>query len=253
LAAEDLADFEEPRDPPAALLQVNDLHVSYGRIRALQGVSLTVPDAAIVALIGANGAGKSTLLRAISGIVRARQGTVRFLGEDLVGLPVHRIVRRRVIHVPEGRGMLARMTVRENLRLGSLAAGGRHDAQPDLEHVFALFPVLRERQRQLAGSLSGGEQQMLAIARAMMARPRLLMLDEPSLGLAPLLVREIFRIVPQLAGTGTAVLLVEQNARMALQCAAHAYVLQTGRVVLSGRAADLLAAPEVQRAYLGAG
>jgi branched-chain amino acid transport system ATP-binding protein len=253
LAAEDLADFEEPRDPPAALLQVNDLHVSYGRIRALQGVSLTVPDAAIVALIGANGAGKSTLLRAISGIVRARQGTVRFLGEDLVGLPVHRIVRRRVIHVPEGRGMLARMTVRENLRLGSLAAGGRHDAQPDLEHVFALFPVLRERQRQLAGSLSGGEQQMLAIARAMMARPRLLMLDEPSLGLAPLLVREIFRIIPQLAGTGTAVLLVEQNARMALQCAAHAYVLQTGRVVLSGRAADLLAAPDVQRAYLGAG
>ena len=253
MAAEALADFEEPRDPPAALLQVNDLHVSYGRIRALQGVSLTVPDAAIVALIGANGAGKSTLLRAISGIVRARQGTVRFLGEDLVGLPVHRIVRRRVIHVPEGRGMLARMTVRENLRLGGLAAAGRRDAQPDLEHVFALFPVLRERQRQLAGSLSGGEQQMLAIARGMMARPRLLMLDEPSLGLAPLLVREIFRIIPQLAGTGTAVLLVEQNARMALQCAAHAYVLQTGRVVLSGRAADLLAAPEVQRAYLGAG
>jgi branched-chain amino acid transport system ATP-binding protein len=252
LAVEDLADFEEPHDPPAGLLQVSDLHVSYGRIRALQGVSLTVPDAAIVALIGANGAGKSTLLRAISGIVRARQGTVRFLDEDLVGLPVHQIVRRRVIHVPEGRGMLAHMTVRENLRLGGLAARGRPDA-PDLEHVFALFPVLRERQRQLAGSLSGGEQQMLAIARAMMARPRLLMLDEPSLGLAPLLVREIFRIIPQLAGTGTAVLLVEQNARMALQCAAHAYVLQTGRVVLSGRAADLLAAPEVQRAYLGAG
>ena len=236
-----------------ALLEVEDLHVSYGRIRAVQGVSLTVPDAAVVALIGANGAGKSTLLRAISGIVRPRQGAVRFLGEDLVGLPVHQIVRRRVVHVPEGRGMLARMTVLENLRLGGFARRGQADAAPELERVFTLFPVLRERRGQLAGSLSGGEQQMLAIGRAMMARPRLLMLDEPSLGLAPLLVREIFRTIPRLTAEGTAVLLVEQNARMALQCAAHAYVLQTGRVVLSGRAADLLAAPEVQRAYLGAG
>ena len=238
---------------PPALLEVRDLHVSYGRIRALQGVSLTVPDAGIVALIGANGAGKSTLLRAISGVVRARQGSVSLLGEDLVGLPVHQIARRRVIHVPEGRGMLARMTVLENLRLGGLAARERRDPAADLERAFALFPALHSRRRQLAGSLSGGEQQMLAIGRAMMARPRLLMLDEPSLGLAPLLVREIFRIIPQLAGEGTAVLLVEQNARMALQCAAHAYVLQTGRVVLAGPAADLLAAPEVQRAYLGAG
>ena len=237
----------------AALLEVEDLHVSYGRIRALQGVSLAVPEAAVVALIGANGAGKSTLLRAISGIVRPRQGAVRFLGEDLVGLPVHQIVRRRVVHVPEGRGMLARMTVLENLRLGGFARRGQADTAQELERVWALFPVLRERRGQLAGSLSGGEQQMLAIGRAMMARPRLLMLDEPSLGLAPLLVREIFRIIPRLTAEGTAVLLVEQNARMALQCAAHAYVLQTGRVVLSGRAADLLAAPEVQRAYLGAG
>ena len=235
------------------LLEVRDLHVSYGRIRALQGVSLTVPPAGIVALIGANGAGKSTLLRAISGVVRARQGSVAFLGEELVGLPVHQIARRRVIHVPEGRGMLARMTVLENLRLGGLAARDRRDTKADLERAFALFPALRTRRSQLAGSLSGGEQQMLAIGRAMMARPRLLMLDEPSLGLAPLLVREIFRIIPRLAGEGTAVLLVEQNARMALQCAAHAYVLQTGRVVLSGPAADLLVAPEVQRAYLGAG
>src|SRR5262245_57377431 len=238
---------------PPALLEIRDLHVSYGRIRALQGVSLAVPAAGIVALIGANGAGKSTLLRAISGVVRARQGSVSFLGEELVGLPVHQIARRRVIHVPEGRGMLARMTVLENLRLGGLAVRERSDPAADLERAFALFPVLRARRRQLAGSLSGGEQQMLAIGRAMMARPRLLMLDEPSLGLAPLLVREIFRIIPRLAGEGTAVLLVEQNARMALQCAAHAYVLQTGRVVLSGPAADLLAAPEVQRAYLGAG
>src|SRR5437870_4065645 len=237
----------------AALLEVQDLHVSYGRIRAVQGVSLSVPDAAVVALIGANGAGKSTLLRAISGIVRPRRGAVRFLGEDLVGLPVHQIVRRRVVHVPEGRGILARMTVLENLRLGGFARRDLANLALELDRVVTLFPLLRERRGQLAGSLSGGEQQMLAIARAMMARPRLLMLDEPSLGLAPLVVREIFRIIPRLTAEGTAVLLVEQNARMALQCAAHAYVLQTGCVVLSGRAADLLAAPEVQRPYLGAG
>ena len=203
----------------------------------------------MVALIGANGAGKTTLLRAISGVVRPRQGAVRLGGEDLVGLPVHQIVRRRVVQVPEGRGMLARMTVLENLQLGAFTRRG--ETEPALTRAFTLFPRLRERRSQLAGSLSGGEQQMLAIARAMMTRPRLLMLDEPSLGLAPLLVREIFRIIPRLTSEGTAVLLVEQNARMALQCAAHAYVLQTGRVVLSGPAAELLAAPEVQRAYLG--
>ena len=235
----------------AHLLEVEDLHVSYGRIRALHGVSLVVPEGAVVALIGANGAGKSTLLRAISGIVRPRRGAVRFSGEDLVGLPVHQIVRRRVIHVPEGRGMLARMTVLENLRVGGFARRDRAATSAELDRIFAMFPVLRERRAQLAGSLSGGEQQMLAIGRAMMAGPRLLMLDEPSLGLAPLVVREIFRIIPQLIAEGTAVLLVEQNARMALQCAAHAYVLQTGQVVLSGPAADLLASPEVQRAYLG--
>src|SRR5262249_11194424 len=236
-----------------ALLEIRDLHVSYGRIRALQGVSLTVPQAGIVALIGANGAGKSTLLRAISGVVRARQGSVSFLGEELVGLPVHQIARRRVIHVPEARGMLARMTVLENLRLGGLAARDRRDAAADRAREFALLPVLESGGGHLPGALSGGDEHRLAIGLAMMARPRLLMLDEPSLGLAPLLVREIFRIIPRLAGEGTAVLLVEQNARMALQCAAYAYVLQTGRVVLSGAAADLLAAPEVQRAYLGAG
>jgi len=233
------------------LLEVDDLHVSYGRIRALHGVSLVAPEGAVVALIGANGAGKSTLLRAISGIVRPRRGAVRFCGEDLVGLPVHQIARRRVIHVPEGRGMLARMTVLENLRVGGFARRDRAATSAELERIFAMFPVLRARRAQLAGSLSGGEQQMLAIGRAMMAGPRLLMLDEPSLGLAPLVVREIFRIIPQLIAEGTAVLLVEQNARMALQCAAHAYVLQTGQVVLSGRAADLLASPDVQRAYLG--
>jgi branched-chain amino acid transport system ATP-binding protein len=234
-----------------ALLEVDDLHVSYGRIQALHGVSLAVDEGAVVALIGANGAGKSTLLRAISGILRPRRGAIRFGGEDLVGLPVHQIARRRLIHVPEGRGMLARMTVLENLRVGGFARRDRAGTSGELERIFALFPVLRERRAQPAGSLSGGEQQMLAIGRAMMASPRLLMLDEPSLGLAPLMVREIFRIIPRLTAEGTAVLLVEQNARMALQCAAHAYVLQTGQVVLSGRAADLLASPEVQRAYLG--
>jgi branched-chain amino acid transport system ATP-binding protein len=241
------------RPSQAPLLEVEELHVSYGRIRAVQGVSLSVAEGAVVALIGANGAGKSTLLRAISGIVRPRRGTVRFRGENLVGLPVHQIVRRRVIHVPEGRGMLARMTVLENLRIGAYARRDRGGATRELDRILGLFPVLHERRDQMAGSLSGGEQQMLAIGRAMMAGPRLLMLDEPSLGLAPLVVREIFRIIPRLTAEGTAVLLVEQNARMALQCAGHAYVLQTGQVVLAGHAADLLAAPEVQRAYLGTG
>src|SRR5207249_4612152 len=200
----------------AALLEVEELHVSYGRIRAVQGVSLSVPEGSVVALIGANGAGKSTLLRAISGIVRPRRGAVRFRGANLVGLPVHQIVWRRVIHVPEGRGMLARMTVLENLRIGGFARRDRADTTGELERIFALFPVLRERRGQPAGSLSGGEQQMLAIGRAMMAGPRLLMLDEPSLGLAPLIVREIFKIIPRLTAEGTAVLLVEQNARLAL-------------------------------------
>src|SRR6058998_4086889 len=186
----------------AHLLEVEDLHVSYGRIRAVQGVSLAVPEAAVVALIGANGAGKSTLLRAISGVVRARQGSVSLLGEELVGLPVHQIARRRVIHVPEGRGMLARMTVLENLRIGGFARRDGTDTATELERVFRLFPVLRERRDQPAGSLSGGEQQMLAIGRAMMAGPRLLMLDEPSLGLAPLYVDRVVEIVKALNAQG---------------------------------------------------
>ena len=234
-----------------ARLEVRDLHVHYGKIRAVQGVSLAVPAGTVVALIGANGAGKSTLLRAISGVVRPARGSVRLDGEELAGLPVHRIARRRVVHVPEGRGVFARMTVLDNLRLGAFARRDRAGAAADLERVLGLFPALAGRRAQLAGSLSGGEQQMLAIGRGIMARPHLLMLDEPSLGLAPLLVREIFRVVPRLTAEGAAVLLVEQNARMALACAAHAYVLETGRIALSGTAADLLAAPEVQRAYLG--
>ncbi|MBI2203658.1 MAG: ABC transporter ATP-binding protein [Candidatus Rokubacteria bacterium] len=235
-----------------ALLAVRDLDVRYGQIQALRDVSLDVPGPGIVAIIGANGSGKSTLLRAISGIVPARAGEIDFAGRSLRRLPPHRIARAGVVHVPEGRGILARMTVLENLELGAFARRDRGDLTADLARVYAHFPRLAERRRQLGGSLSGGEQQMLAIGRALMARPRLLMLDEPSLGLAPLLVREIFDVIPRLAADGLAVLLVEQNARMALACAAEGYVLQTGRVVLHGRAADLAANPAVQHAYLGA-
>jgi branched-chain amino acid transport system ATP-binding protein len=235
-----------------ALLEVRDLDVSYGKIRALQSVSLRVGEAHVVALIGSNGAGKSTLLRAISGVVRPAGGGITFAGERLVDLGVHEIVRRGVVHVPEGRGVFTRMTVLENLAMGAFARADRPAVRQDLERVFALFPLLARRRAQLGGTLSGGEQQMLALGRAMMARPRLLMLDEPSLGLAPLVVREIFTVIPRLRAEGVTVLLVEQNARMALGCADEAYVLQTGRLVLSGTAAELLATAEVRRAYLGA-
>lgn len=238
--------------PDTVLLDVRDLYVAYGRILALQGVSLSVRESTVVALIGANGAGKSTLLRSISGLLRPSRGEIRLRGRNVVGLAAHRIARQGVIHVPEGRGILTRMTVVENLQLGAFARSDRRRQAEDLDAVFALFPVLGQRRGQLGGTLSGGEQQMLAIGRAMMARPRLLMLDEPSLGLAPLVVREIFQVIPRLARDGTAVLLVEQNARMALQCATDAYVLQAARIVLSGRAEDLLATREVQQAYLGA-
>ena len=235
-----------------ALLAVRDLDVRYGHIQALRHVSLEVPGPGIVAIIGANGSGKSTLLRAISGVIPPRAGVIEFAGRSLRRVPPHRVARAGVVHVPEGRGVLARMTVLENLELGAFARRDRGDLAADLQRVYAHFPRLAERRRQLGGSLSGGEQQMLAIGRALMARPRLLMLDEPSLGLAPLLVREIFGVIPRLAADGLAVLLVEQNARMALACAAEGYVLQTGRVVLHGRAADLAADPAVQQAYLGA-
>ena len=236
----------------AALLAVRGLDVRYGEIQALRDVSLDVPGHGIVTIIGANGSGKSTLLRAISGVVPPRAGSIELDGRSLVRVAPHRIARAGVVHVPEGRGILARMTVLENLELGAFARRDRRDLQPDLDRVYAHFPRLAERSRQLGGSLSGGEQQMLAIGRALMARPRLLMLDEPSLGLAPMLVREIFEVIPRLAADGLAVLLVEQNARMALACAGEGYVLQTGRVVLHGSAAALAADPAVQHAYLGA-
>jgi branched-chain amino acid transport system ATP-binding protein len=232
-------------------LEVRDVSVAYGVVRALDGVSLSVAEGEIVALVGSNCAGKSTLLKAIMGVVRPSRGTVTFGSASLDGLAVEQIVRRGVVLVPEGRGILGSLTVRENLRLGAYQ---RRDGgiAADLEQVARRFPVLRERLGQKAGSLSGGEQQMLAIGRALMARPRLLLLDEPSLGLAPVIIAGIFEIIASLARDGVTVLLVEQNAAEALRLAHRAYVLETGRVVLEGKASDLLQHERVREAYLGA-
>jgi branched-chain amino acid transport system ATP-binding protein len=232
-------------------LEIRDVSVAYGVVRALDGVSLSVAEGEIVALVGSNCAGKSTLMNAIMGVVRPSRGTIAFAGSPLGGLAVEAVVRRGVVLVPEGRGILGTLTVRENLRLGAYQ---RRDARiaADLDQVAARFPVLRERLGQKAGSLSGGEQQMLAIARALMARPRLLLLDEPSLGLAPVVIASIFDMIAALARDGVTVLLVEQNAAEALRLADRAYVLETGRVVLEGKASDLLQHERVREAYLGA-
>jgi len=234
------------------ILTLEDLHVYYGAIHALRGVSVTVRPGEIVTLIGANGAGKSTLLRAISGMVKPRTGHVHFYGEEITRRNPADIVGRKLVHCPEGRRIFANMTVRENLELGAYLRRDKQGIADDTEHSLTLFPRLRERLQQNAGTLSGGEQQMLAIARALLTKPRLLMLDEPSLGLAPNLVREIFRIVETInRESGTAVLLVEQNAHQALGVAHRGYVLETGQIALEGVASDLRANPEVQRAYLG--
>jgi len=237
--------------PGVTLLEVRDLSVAYGVIRALDGVSLTVAEGEIVALVGSNCAGKSTLMKAVMGVVRPRSGTVTFAGEPLAGLAVEAIVGRGLVLVPEGRGILRHLTVRENLALG---AYGRRDAgvAADLARVLDRFPPLAPRLRQKAGTLSGGEQQMLALGRALMARPRLLLLDEPSLGLAPVVASAIFDTIASLAGEGVTILLVEQNAAEALRLAHRAYVLETGRIVLEGRAADLGRHERVREAYLGA-
>ncbi len=234
------------------MLQVDAVHVGYGAIRALRGVSLEVNAGEVVALIGANGAGKSTLLRTISGILTPSSGAVRFEGRTLNGMAEDRIVRLGILHVQEGRGILTRMTVQENLEMGAYVRSSRTETRRDLEMVFDKFPVLRERRKQFGATLSGGEQQMLAIGRALMARPTLLMLDEPSLGLAPMLVQEIFRIIADFKREKRTVLLVEQNARKALQCADRAYVLETGAIVLTGSGQALLKDETVQAAYLGA-
>ncbi len=233
------------------ILQVRDLRVHYGAIEALKGVSLDVPAGQVVALIGANGAGKTTTLRAISRMLRPTGGSVRFLGEDLTRLASHQTVARGLAHAPEGRGIFLNLTVRENLDLGAYLRHDRARIAVDLEHAFALFPILKERERQVCGTLSGGEQQMLAVARALMSRPKLLLLDEPSLGLAPQVVEKIFAVLREVNESGVALLLVEQNAHKALQIAHRAYVLETGTVVMQGAGHDLLASPEVRRAYLG--
>jgi len=232
------------------MLELADVHAYYGNIRALRGLSLTVERGEIVTLIGANGAGKTTTLRTILGTVRARRGSVSFDGHRLDGLATDRIVRLGIAQSPEGRRIFPRMSVLENLELGAFARVDRDGIASDLERVFGLFPRLRERVTQKGGTLSGGEQQMLAIGRALMARPRLLLLDEPSLGLAPLVVASIFATLRELREEGVTILLVEQNARQALQLADHAYVLETGSIVLEG--ADLLADERVRAAYLGA-
>lgn len=233
------------------LLEVKDVVVRYGAIAALRGVSLEVGAGETVALVGANGAGKTSLLRAVSGLVRPAAGTIRFADEAIHGLPPEEIARRALVHLPEGRAILATLTVRENLALGAYLRRDMAGIRRDLDEVLARFPALAQRQGQRAGTLSGGEQRMLAVARALMARPRLLILDEPSLGLAPRLVAEIFRVLQTFRAEGRTILLVEQNARQALRCADRAYVLETGSIVLAGPAPALLGEPRVQNAYLG--
>jgi branched-chain amino acid transport system ATP-binding protein len=234
-----------------SVLEVAGLDVYYGAVHALKGVTLRVESGEIVTLIGANGAGKTTLLRAVSGLVPPRAGSVTFEGRDITRLPAHAIVGRGIAHSPEGRHVFPGLSVEDNLAMGAYTRKDRDGIRADREQVFTLFPRLRERHRQSAGTLSGGEQQMLAIGRALMARPRLLLLDEPSLGLAPLLVREIFRTITEINHRGVTVLLVEQNAHMALGVASRGYVLETGRVVLEDAAGRLLVNQDVKNAYLG--
>lgn len=233
------------------MLTINDINVFYGAIHAIKGVSLEVNEGEIVTLIGANGAGKSTILRTISGLLKPKTGSIQFEGQEIAGMPAHEIVKTGISQVPEGRRIFAEMSVLENLELGAFTRKDKDGIKTDMELVFDRFPRLKERIGQLAGTLSGGEQQMLAMGRALMSRPRLLLLDEPSMGLAPLLIKEIFAIIQDINKTGTTVLLVEQNANMALSIAHRAYVLETGRITLSGDAKELAASDEVRKAYLG--
>ncbi len=235
----------------AALLEVRDLRVAYGQIEAVQGISFEVDAGQVVALIGSNGAGKTTTLRTLSGLQRPSAGEVRLDGERIDRLPAHEIVARGVAHAPEGRRLFPRMTVRENLDLGAYRRDDGEEVERDVSMIYDLFPILAERRGQAAGTLSGGEQQMLAIGRALMSRPRLLMLDEPSMGLSPLVMRTIFSTLGELKARGTTLLLVEQNAQAALGLADRGHVLETGRIVLSGTAADLRLDEGVRKAYLG--
>jgi branched-chain amino acid transport system ATP-binding protein len=234
----------------ANMLELMDITVSYGMIDALKGVSLKVEQGEIVALIGANGAGKSTTLMSISGVTPLRRGTIKYDDMQISGLPMHEIVQKGISQVPEGRRIFPRMTVRENLEMGGFSLG-RHELADDVRQVFEMFPALADRGKQLGGTLSGGEQQMLAIGRALMSRPRLLLLDEPSLGLAPIIVSKIFKIIKEINEQGTTILLVEQNAKAALRLAHRAYVMETGRIVMEGEASKLEKDPGIKKAYLG--
>jgi branched-chain amino acid transport system ATP-binding protein len=233
------------------LLEIRDLHVFYGGIHALRGISLKVGDGSIVTLVGSNGAGKSTTLRTISGLVRPKSGSITFLGEDIVRAPVDGVVKRGVVMVPEGRKIFANLTVWENLRIGAYNRSDLREIAQDIDWVYSLFPRLKERSRQLGGTLSGGEQQMLALGRALMARPRLIMMDEPSLGLAPILVSEVFRIIKSINEQGTTILLVEQNAMGALEVAHYGYVMETGSIAIEGKGAELLDNQQIKDCYLG--
>lgn len=233
------------------MLKVDQIDVYYGNIQALKEVSLEVQDGEIVTLIGANGAGKSTLLKTLSGLLKPKKGEIQYLGESIAGKPAQAIVKAGISHVPEGRRVFANMTVEENLDLGAFLRKDKKAIRNDLDKVYEIFPRLLERRKQLSGTLSGGEQQMLAMGRAIMAKPKLLLLDEPSMGLAPLMVKTIFTIIEEINRTGTTILLVEQNANMALSVANRAYVIETGRVVVSGTAAELQASEQIKQAYLG--
>ena len=234
-----------------SMLEVRDLVVSYGGIEALKGISFDVEEGNIVTLIGANGAGKSTTLRSITGIVPIQSGSITFMGEDITRMDTQKIVSKGIALVPEGRRVFANLTVLENLRIGAYLRKDKADIQKDIDYIYSLFPRLKERNWQLAGTLSGGEQQMLAVGRAMMTRPKLIMMDEPSLGLAPLVVKDIFSIIKTLKETGITVLLIEQNANAALHAADIGYVMETGSITLTGTGAELLASEDVQAAYLG--
>ena len=231
------------------ILEIRDLSVSYGGINAVKNISLDVPEGEIVTLIGANGAGKSTILRTISGLVKTKQGSVKYIGDELLGLSPDTIVAKGITLVPEGRRVFPNLTVKENLRIGAYLRKDKLDS--DFEYVYSLFPRLKEREWQLSGTLSGGEQQMLAVGRALMSKPSLIMMDEPSLGLAPLVVKSIFDIIKTINKEGITVLLIEQNANMALQCAHTAYVLETGDITMTGTGAELLADERIKEAYLG--
>lgn len=234
-----------------SLLSIKDLRVSYGGIEALKGISFDVEEGQIVTLIGANGAGKSTTLRTISGLVRPAGGKIEFEGKDITGMDTQKVVTSGIALVPEGRRVFPNLTVLENLKIGAYLRKDKAEIQKDIEYVYSLFPRLKEREWQLAGTLSGGEQQMLAVGRAMLTRPKLMMMDEPSLGLAPLVVKDIFSIIKVLKENGTTILLIEQNANAALRCADFAYVMETGSITMCGTGAELLANDQVKEAYLG--